>query len=262
MSNGEYPRIGYVTDAGPNQVVNLDAHAVVNLPYAKLLIVAEGMEGKRGGNTTTEIAIYSIRRHLESARPDTDQPELVQKMLCEAVAGARSRLEGNRSAQAEPLDPAPGVVAALVVGHRVYMCHYGDSRLYLIREGQPLRVTKELSAGPGACADSTDPKVSPLKTGGELLTPTLIRGSRFELEDGDAVALISRGVYSCLSGKDTGEVCVSFPAEVAAIKLVEAAAKRGTNYNTTAIVYQPGPPKSPTWRLPREPARHPRPGPR
>ena len=245
MSNGEYPRIGYVTDAGPNQEVNYDAHAVVNLPYAKLLVLAEGMEGKRGGNTTTEIAIYAIRRHLESARPDTEQPELVQKMLCEAVAGARTRLEGDNAGKGETPDPPPGVVAALVVGIRVYICHYGDARLYLVREGQPLRVTKELSAGPGACADAPDPKASPLKTGGELLGPTLVRGSRLELEDGDAVALLSRGVYSSLSGKDTGEIVVSFPAEVAAIKLVEAAAERNTAYNTTAMVYQPGPPKLP-----------------
>jgi len=217
--------------------------AVVNLPYGRLALVVEGFEGRRGPNSLCEVVAYSVRRHLESARPEQGDVAAVQMLLCEAVtSGMRRGTEASGSSAAKS-GTEPGLAAVLVARDRIFLAHAGRTQVLVIREGTPLLVTKDPGAGPGACQGMAQARGH--KTGEEdAPAGSAIRGTRADLEIGDVVVVSSRGVYDVVPPHKIVAAVTQYPSEVACIKLIEASNAAGGQLNISTVVYQPGPPSA------------------
>ncbi|MEJ7706472.1 MAG: protein phosphatase 2C domain-containing protein [Nocardioidaceae bacterium] len=124
---------GAVSDVGSVRRKNDDSGYAG--PY--FLMVADGMGGAPAGDLASAVAVQAMQR-LDAPPPDN---------LLEALSSALHRAN-DRLAEMIDEDPAvegmgTTVTAVLFDGHRVGVCHLGDSRGYLWRDGELLRVTHD-----------------------------------------------------------------------------------------------------------------------
>lgn len=126
-------RFGAYTDIGRTRKKNDDS------AYAgpHLIVVADGMGGAAAGDLASAVAVQTLQR-LDAPPPDD---------LLEALAGTLHRAN-DRLAELIDEDPAVAgmgttVTAALFDGARIGVAHLGDSRGYLWRDGELLRLTAD-----------------------------------------------------------------------------------------------------------------------
>lgn len=104
-----------------------------------LLMIADGMGGHAGGDIASSIAVATMAPLDEEAHgPDQALAEL-DRALHEAQAALLAR------AKEEPALKGMGttVTALLRAGNKLVMAHIGDSRAYLLREGELVQITTD-----------------------------------------------------------------------------------------------------------------------
>jgi PPM family protein phosphatase len=102
-----------------------------------LVVVADGMGGAAAGDLASTVTVQTLQG-LDAPPPDD---------MLDALAGAL-RLANDRLAELVEEDPTVAgmgttVTAALFDGQRIAIAHLGDSRGYLWREGELLRLTAD-----------------------------------------------------------------------------------------------------------------------
>src|SRR3954469_19071086 len=109
-------------------------------PGGRLLVVADGMGGHRGGATASRLAGETVKaQYLGSEESD------IAAALRDALARANARI--FTEAQANPdLRGMGTTTSALVVrNNNAWFAHVGDSRIYLIRDGAIEQLTEDHS---------------------------------------------------------------------------------------------------------------------
>ncbi|WP_250258215.1 Stp1/IreP family PP2C-type Ser/Thr phosphatase [Dermabacter sp. Marseille-Q3180] len=103
-----------------------------------LLVVADGMGGHAGGDVASSVAVGTLAE-LETDAPGTD----IVAALEGAVLDANDAI--LRRAREEPQLAGLGttVTALLRAGNKFALVHIGDSRAYVVRDGQCTQVTKD-----------------------------------------------------------------------------------------------------------------------
>jgi protein phosphatase len=99
-----------------------------------VLVVADGVGGRPGGEQASSLAVDVLRRSLPAAPPDA--PAALRAALAEANAAVRA---------ARPPRMATTVVAAHIGAAGITVGHVGDSRAYLYRAGRLTRLSADHS---------------------------------------------------------------------------------------------------------------------
>lgn len=206
-----------------------------------LLVVADGMGGYEAGEVASSTAIAAMAPLDRSPVP---QAELI-KTLTTAMAGAKETL--RRIADADPAVGAMGttLTAMLWSGETAAICHIGDSRAYLLRDGSLYQVTRDHSfvqqlidqgrIRPDEAA--THPQRSLLLRaldGRNDADPDL---SLLTAHEGDRVLLCSDGLPVVVTDEDIGQTLneIADPADTVR-RLIELAISGGGPDNITCIV--------------------------
>ena len=124
---------GFATDQGQLRDNNEDAFLVDD--ERALFAVADGMGGHRGGEVASRTAIESLRASIASGMPVNVAIERANTAVIDRAAGD-SELQGMGTTMTAVL-PAGG--------HQLLIGHVGDSRAYLVHEGNLRRVTEDHS---------------------------------------------------------------------------------------------------------------------
>lgn len=137
-------KIGVVTDVGKVRENNEDNYCVLE-DQIMLYIVADGMGGHNSGEIASEIAIDAIKEHLLKYLPDETEDESIKGIIFEAFNRANGEII-NRGTQDAGCD-GMGTTAtlALINKAKLYIGHIGDSRGYLIKNGQINQITQDHS---------------------------------------------------------------------------------------------------------------------
>lgn len=103
-----------------------------------LLVVADGMGGHQGGGVASRLAVDTIIEHYKTA---TGQSPL--ETLREGFARASQRI--YQGAQKQPALASMGTTctALAIINNQAHLMHVGDTRAYLIRQGQLRRLTSD-----------------------------------------------------------------------------------------------------------------------
>lgn len=108
---------------------------------ALLLAVADGMGGHRNGEVAAQVAMVRIAKSFEQqARPRLADPA---QFLVEALLDAHHAVKMLAGGQPRP--PHTTCVACVVQDGCAWWAHAGDSRLYLIRNGELVARTRDHS---------------------------------------------------------------------------------------------------------------------
>ena len=233
-----------ISDTGCERELNEDRYAVIDSSSGVAWVVCDGMGGSAGGELAAQLAIDAMRRDLENH--EERLPEL-------ALKGAI--LEANRVIVLRRQNPAfsgmgTTVVAALIYSNEVCIGHVGDSRAYLIRDGNIQQLTVDhtyvqelVERGQISQEQALDHPQAHILTRCLGAEPGLeVVFKKFWLwplsagEMQDYLFLCSDGLYSLVSDNEIANVVCHNTPQHACIELVNRARERGGFDNITAAI--------------------------
>jgi serine/threonine protein phosphatase PrpC len=105
---------------------------------APLFVVADGMGGAQAGEVASEIAV----RQFEDGLPDGSDPG---EALAALIQEANARIHEQARSHSQHAGMGTTTNAAYLTGDTVVVAHVGDSRCYLLRDGDLIRLTRDHS---------------------------------------------------------------------------------------------------------------------
>jgi len=209
---------------------------------ARLIAVADGMGGYAGGEVASSTVIGSLRSLDADAQPD----DLVES-LGRAVAEANEKLRIVREERPDLSRMGTTLTAMLWSGTRVALAHIGDSRGYLLRDGELFQITQDhtmdqllnAEAGEGQVPDPAEASrlshvLYRVLDGREDREPDLrLREARL----GDRYLLCSDGLSGPVSDPEMQQILTEHSdIKAAAAKLIEKANENGGPDNITCVL--------------------------
>jgi len=240
------PAIEYAerSDPGrdPEKQVNEDACGHRETRFGHLCVVCDGMGGHAAGREAAELAVATIFEVFDGAAQGTPPG----KLLAEAVEEASRRVHTMRTSEIAMGRPGSTAVAILMHGGGTEVVHVGDSRVYMVHEGQIVRVTRDHSV----VQELVDRGLLTLEQAAHhpdanRITRALGMSATVEAElrpqpvhhvAGDAFVLCSDGLCDLVEDREILAIVGSEPAAQAVGKLVDLANARGGHDNITVIV--------------------------
>jgi len=137
------------------------------------------------------------------------------------------------------------VVAAALLGERAVVINVGDSRAYLLRDGQLRQISLDHSwIAERVAIGLLTPEEAAAHPGKNILTRNLGFSPETEpsvaeltLQDGDRLLLCSDGLYGVLEEREMEQLLRTEEAAAACSALIAAANARGTADNLSAAVF-------------------------
>lgn len=225
-------RVGASTDVGLVRERNEDGYLVQD----PLFVVADGMGGHRGGEVASKVALDS----LAAAKPDTDGDALVDGVR------AANRAVHERAESDPQLSGMGTTLTAILAGAGVvHLAHVGDSRAYLLREGELRQVSEDHTVVEQLIQEGRlTPEEAEIHPHRSILTRALgveeeveVSAQTLRVEVGDRLLLCSDGLTTMVGQEEIADVLSKEKdPQKAADALVAAANEAGGVDNTTAIV--------------------------
>src|SRR5688500_18613751 len=119
------------SDLGRQRQGNEDNYFV----RAPLFVVADGMGGAQAGEVASELAVKQFEGGLPDGRPPADA-------LVELIQAANAQIHEQARTDSQRAGMGTTVTAAYLADDVVVVAHVGDSRCYLLRDGDLIRLTR------------------------------------------------------------------------------------------------------------------------
>lgn len=222
-------------------------------PPGKLLLVADGMGGTRGGGRASRIVVESITHYvLETMHwfyrlQQGEESDLVDE-LREALAECQRAVEAAAASHPGQERMGTTLTLAYLLWPRAYVIHVGDSRAYLYRDGTLRQVTRDqtvaqrmVDEGRLDPDEAEESRWSHVLTGVISARPESLEAQvyRIRLQTGDTLLLCTDGLSKPV-GPDViaGHLAAAATAgaATAAERLVAAANDAGGSDNVTVVV--------------------------
>ena len=234
---------GLLTDTGRQRSVNEDAGLAVESAQGGLYAVADGMGGHAAGELASNLALDALSSTFLQGQGRKRPPE----RLAEAVQAAN--MEVMRHAVGEYVGMGTTLVALAIDRGAAILAHVGDSRAYLLRGGELIRLTEDHSwvaeqvrLGNLTEAEARDHQwrsVVSNALGGEERVRLELYG--FPLQRGDRLLLCSDGLSGVVEEHDLRLMLGwRLPPALTAQRLIDAANALGGPDNVTAVIVDVG----------------------
>jgi len=207
-----------------------------------LFVLADGMGGHPEGEVAAQLALQTVSALFQKeARPIVRDPT---EFLSTALMTAHHQIIRYASEKGMLDTPRTTLVAAVLQGSSATWVHCGDSRLYLVRDGQLLTRTRDHSYLEQQSAgvirmDHINRNIlftclgSPSKPVFDVTGPV-------QLQQGDKILLCSDGLWGSVNDADIVRGLQMHPVSDAVPELVEQALRQGgpRSDNVTVIAME------------------------
>ena len=226
------------TDVGRQRSANEDS-LMVNPP---LFAVADGMGGAKAGEVASAVAVEAVEGATESG-------ESTETELANIVRQANRRIYDLAVADESRRGMGTTLTLAKVHGDEVSLAHVGDSRAYLLREGELEQLTRDHSlVAELERSGQITPEAAEHHPQRSIITRALGPEPDVEVDtytlagrDGDAFLICSDGLTSMISDDEVASILRSAGSlDEAADELVRAANQSGGKDNITVILFRLG----------------------
>jgi serine/threonine protein phosphatase PrpC len=211
------------------------------LRKGRLAVVADGMGGYEGGQEASRLAVETLVEVYRDYGGDDPQAALV-----EALQTAHEQIREYSFDHPELRGMGTTCTAAAIVQDALYYVHVGDTRLYLIRDGQITRVTRDHSyVGRLVESGMISPEEAEHHPQRNILTaalgtnPDLIMDSPGQpepLRPEDVLLICSDGLWGQVRDSEILDAVENKSAEQTGRRLIELARERGGPDNITVEV--------------------------
>ena len=207
----------------------------------RLAIVADGMGGYEGGQEASRLAVETVMAVYRDFGGDDPQAALI-----EGLQAAHEQIRRYSFAHPELRGMGTTCTAAAIVQEALYYVHVGDTRLYLIRDGQITRVTRDHSyvgrlveAGMISAEEAEHHPQRNILTAALGTNPDLIMdspGRPEPLRPEDVLLICSDGLWGQVRDAEILATVENKNAEQAGRELIELARERGGPDNITVQI--------------------------
>jgi len=208
-------------------------------PGGRLLVVADGMGGHRGGATASRLAGETVKaQYLGSETYDISQA------LREALARANARIFSEAQANPDLRGMGTTTSALVVKNNQAWFAHVGDSRIYVVRGDDIRQITEDHSLVASMVREGlltakeaeTHPRRNVLQRSMGVSEDVEIDVSGpFDVQKDDVFILCSDGLHGLVKEPELKEIA-ALPIDQAATEYVKRALSRGAPDNVTVIV--------------------------
>jgi serine/threonine protein phosphatase PrpC len=206
-----------------------------------LYLVADGVGGHRGGDVASQMAVQMVQQ-LYYADPNPD----VAASLTAAIQEANRRIYHQGISQPEQFGMSTTLTAAVIRGNDLFIANVGDSRTYLLRNGQAHQMTVDHTwveerrrAGlltDQEAANHPQRNVITRSLGNALEVQVDVFGPH-RLMPGDRILLCTDGLSDLLSDAEMAAVGSGTADLASAVRrMVHLARQRGAPDNVTAVL--------------------------
>jgi PPM family protein phosphatase len=198
---------------------------------AGLFALADGMGGHPEGEVASQLALQTLASMFQrEAKTKLNDP---LRFMHDAVLAGHHQLLRYATERALVDTPRTTVVACIMQGNLAYWVHCGDSRLYLVRNGEIMARTRDHSY---AELQDSMAQIVPMNERfnrnvlftclGSPGKPVIDTVGPFELQPGDKLLLCSDGLWGSVSDADIADQLKKSSISDAAPELVEMALRR------------------------------------
>ncbi|HYZ27638.1 MAG TPA: Stp1/IreP family PP2C-type Ser/Thr phosphatase [Thermoleophilaceae bacterium] len=205
-----------------------------------LFAVADGMGGAQAGEVASEMAISEFVRGR-----DTDAA--AERQLEQIAQAANRKIWDMAQADSRHAGMGTTLTAAMLDGRHVAVGHVGDSRLYLYRDGELERMTRDHSLVEEFVRQGKlTPEQAERHPQRSVITRALgpensveVDTFRIPARDGDLYLICSDGLSGMVSDDDMAAILAADgPLDTIASDLVDAANDNGGRDNITAVLFR------------------------
>ncbi|MCB9676011.1 MAG: serine/threonine-protein phosphatase [Alphaproteobacteria bacterium] len=219
---------------------NQDSFGVFDFDGYTLAIVCDGMGGHVGGAQASSLAVRTVHDCIEELAAGGDYPEALRVALERANQAIYEAARKNHRL----MGMGTTAVAAILTGEGfVHIAHVGDSRAYLINEGQAVQVTRDHTMvnlfvdaellTPEDAATHPEAHVLSRSLGVERQVEVEL-SDPIELADNDVVLLCSDGVHGVVTDWELGSIDWAAP-EPGVKHVLDIVDAREGDDNATAV---------------------------
>ncbi|MEJ7891667.1 MAG: Stp1/IreP family PP2C-type Ser/Thr phosphatase [Solirubrobacteraceae bacterium] len=223
------------SDVGRQRQANEDNYFV----QAPLFVLADGMGGALAGEVASEITIEAFRGGLPEGP--------VEDALVQTILRANAQVHDQATTVPEYHGMGTTCTVAYVAEEEVVIAHVGDSRAYLLRDGDLQRVTRDHSLV-GELVDRgkvteeealTHPQRSVITRAVGPEPTVKVDADRLAGRAGDVYLLCSDGLTDMVREREVGRILVAVDdLEQAGRNLIAAANAAGGRDNITVILFR------------------------
>src|SRR4029079_17157133 len=205
-----------------------------------LFAVADGMGGAQAGEVASEMAISEFVT-------DRDADAAAEKQLEQIALAANRKIWEMAQSDSRHAGMGTTLTAAMVDGQQVAVGHVGDSRLYLFRDGQIERMTRDHSLVEEFVRQGKlTPEQAEKHPQRSVITRALgpensveVDTFRIPAREGDVFLLCSDGLSGMVGDADLAAIIGGGNAlDATARTLIEAANDNGGRDNITAVLFK------------------------
>ena len=215
--------------------------AVGKLP--NLFLVADGMGGHKAGEFASRFTVDKIVENISKLQEE--EPVTVLK---EAMSDANRQLLSEAEADSKKAGMGTTVVAATVIGDRLYVANVGDSRLYIVNHDAIKQITRDHSLVEEMVRmgemDKEEARNHPDKNiitrAMGVLPEVSVDFFEIEVKPEDTVLMCSDGLTNMVDDDEIKRIVLGQRDIVEkAEKLVETANNNGGKDNITVVLIEP-----------------------
>jgi len=229
--------VGAATDVGRVRERNEDSYLVADPLFA----VADGLGGHQGGEVASSVALDTLK---DVSTADGDEATIPDR-LREGVVRANQVVHTRAEADPNLKGMGTTLTAAVAGTGRFHLAHVGDSRAYLLRDGELTALTEDHTLVRRLVSEGRlTPEEADVHPQRSILTRALgIEGdvevdqATVEITAGDRILLCSDGLTSMITDRDVHGILASGrAAQPTAEALVTAALEAGGQDNVTVVI--------------------------
>lgn len=224
--------VGSATDVGRARSANEDAY--FRDDEGGVFAVADGMGGHRAGDVASSTAVEAVEELLSEGAS-----------LVDAIVAANAAVFTRAQQNPEMRGMGTTVTAAQVADESALLAHVGDSRAYLLRDGQLTQITEDHSLVEELVREGRlSPEEAAVHPQRSIITRALgvdedVEVDTYEIDllPDDRIVICSDGLTSMVRDDEIVRILrAEDDPQVAADNLVEAANRAGGEDNITVLV--------------------------
>jgi serine/threonine protein phosphatase PrpC len=243
-----YLSVGARTDVGMIRSGNEDSFFADCLPAYGVFIVADGMGGHAAGEVASAMAVQIVTRELSGLNGgELLRDEDAGRAISEALRAANRAIYNRTIEEADKQGMGTTVSALVITESRYVIGQVGDSRVYLMREGSLMQLTKDHSyVQEQVDAGYLTPEQARFHPYSNVITRCVGAGADVQpdlysgaVRPGDIFLIASDGLTGMVDDRRLSQLLLSGapPGRIVDAMIAEANGRGGLD-NITAIVVQ------------------------